>query len=242
MRRVVVTGGGTGIGRAIVEKFISSERAELFVVGRRKEPLTRVAAEFPDHSVHPLIADLTDPGDVRRVAEELATAPVDVLVNNAGSSIRDRKPGFEGMVDRHRRMIESNLLSAMILTEALWDNLRRPGARIVNISSIAAQRGGGDAYAAAKAGMCAWGLELARKGAPDAITVNTVTAGYIAGTEFFDESGRSPRHDELVAETLLGRAGRPEDIAPMVYFLASDDASWITGQLIGVNGGAVLGR
>lgn len=241
MRSILVTGGGTGIGRAIAEKFASGGD-RVFIVGRRKDVLDKVVGDHPGLEINPVSADLTKLEDVRRVVEVLGQAPVDVLVNNAGGIIKDQKPGLEGALDAYQRTIESNLISAMILTEALWQNLKRPGGRVINISSIAAHRGGGDAYAAAKAGLYGWGFGLAKQGGPDGITVNAVAPGYVQDTEFFNERGRSARHDKLVAETLLGRAGVPDDIAAVVHFLASAGASWITGQVIGVNGGSLLGH
>lgn len=83
-------------------------------------------------------------------------------------------------------------------------------------------------------------MGIARKGGPDQITANVVAPGYVQDTEFFGDRGRSGRHDALVSETLVGRAGTPEDIAGTVHFLCSDDAAWITGQVISVNGGAYL--
>lgn len=239
MRTIVVTGGGTGIGRAIAERF-AEEPAQVYLVGRRKEVLERTAAELGERATA-VPADLTDLDDVQRVAEIFDDRPVDVLVNNAGGLVKEREPGLEGTAEHYRRTVESNLLSAMILTEALWSKLTRPGARVVNISSIAAQRGGGEAYAAAKAGLIGWLYGLAQKGGGDQITVNAVSPGYVQDTEFFNDEGRSPRHDRLVAETMLGRAGTPEDIAGAVRFLASPDAAWITGQVLSVNGGALLG-
>jgi 3-oxoacyl-[acyl-carrier protein] reductase len=90
--------------------------------------------------------------------------------------------------------------------------------------------------------LAVWGFGLAARGGPDGITVNTVSPGYVQDTEFFNERGRSSRHDLLVSQTLLGRAGQPADIASAVFFLASDEASFITGQVISVNGGALLSR
>jgi len=240
-RVVVVTGGGTGIGRAVAERF-AAEGAQVHVVGRREEPLARVAKENPEAAIHPVVADLTDPDAVLRLGEQFADRTVDVLVNNAGGIVKDVEPGPVGRFEDFRRTVELNLLTAMNLTEVLWPVLRRPGGRLVGISSIAAQRGGGDAYGAAKAGLVGWALDLAKTGGPDGITVNLVSPGYVQDTEFFNDTGRSKRHDQLVAETLLGRAGTPADIAGVVHFLASEDASWITGQVIGVNGGALLGR
>ncbi len=90
--------------------------------------------------------------------------------------------------------------------------------------------------------MAAWGFGLATRGGPDGITVNTVSPGYVQDTEFFNERGRSARHDQLVAQTVVGRAGTPEDIAATVFFLASEQAAFITGQVISVNGGALFSR
>ncbi|MBR8741179.1 SDR family NAD(P)-dependent oxidoreductase [Nocardiopsis sp. MG754419] len=241
MRRVIVTGGGSGMGRAIAERF-AREGDEVHILGRRAENLERVVADHPALRIVPLSVDLTDEDAVLAAVERLSVEPVDVLVNNAGGILKETPVDLKGTFDIYRRTIDANLLSAMMLTQALWPHLRRPGGRVVNISSIAAHRGGGDAYAAAKAGLCGWGLDLARRGGPDGITVNTLTPGYVQETEFFTKEGRSARHDRLAAETMVGRAGTPDDIAAAVGFLASPEAGWTTGQVIGVNGGALPGH
>ncbi|WP_444960314.1 SDR family NAD(P)-dependent oxidoreductase [Nocardiopsis sp. M1B1] len=240
MRRVVVTGGGTGIGRAIAERF-AEDGSSVFILGRRKDVLDRVVEENRERQIRAVACDLTRPDEVLRAAEEIADDPVDVLVNNAGGIVKNGTTGLEGVFETYRRTIDANLLSAMMITEALWKSVSRPGGRVVNISSIAAHRGGG-AYGAAKAGLVGWGFGLAGQGGPDGITVNTVSPGYVQDTEFFNEQGRSARHDRLVAESLVKRAGVPGDIASIVHFLASSEASWITGQVLGVNGGSLLGR
>ncbi|MCC2319629.1 SDR family NAD(P)-dependent oxidoreductase [Cellulomonas xiejunii] len=240
-RTVVVSGAGTGMGRAVAERFLAAG-ATVVALGRRAEPLDRLRDDHPASEVQVVPADLTDPDAVLRVVDALDGRPVDVLVNNAGGVGSAPEPGLHGLLESYRRTVDQNLLSAMLLTEALWPSLARPGGRVVTISSIAAQRGGGGAYGAAKAGLVAWGAELAARGGPDGITVNTVSPGYVQDTEFFSTEGRSRRHDALVAQTLLGRAGTPSDVAGAVHYLASEDAGWITGQVLSVNGGAVLGR
>jgi 3-oxoacyl-[acyl-carrier protein] reductase len=240
-RTVVVSGGGTGMGRAIAQRFLS-QGAEVVILGRRPEVLGRVVLENPGLPVQGITVDLTDPSEVLRLRDQLDGRRIDVLVNNAGGVGAPTAPGIEGVFDGYRRVIEQNLLSAMMLTEALWPALVRPGARVVTIGSIAGQRGGGGAYGAAKAGLVAWGHELAARGGPEGITVNTVAPGYVQDTEFFTEQGRSARHDALVAQTLVGRAGTPADVASAVEYLTSPDAAWVTGQVLSVNGGALLGR
>ncbi len=235
-----MTGGGTGIGRAIAERF-AEDGSSVFILGRRKDVLDRVVEENRERQIRAVACDLTRPDEVLRAAEEIADDPVDVLVNNAGGIVKNGTTGLEGVFETYRRTIDANLLSAMMITEALWKSISRPGGRVVNISSIAAHRGGG-AYGAAKAGLVGWGFGLAGQGGPDGITVNTVSPGYVQDTEFFNEQGRSARHDRLVAESLVKRAGVPGDIASIVHFLASSEASWITGQVLGVNGGSLLGR
>lgn len=240
-RTVVVTGGGTGMGRAVADRFVAGG-ARVVVVGRRPEPLDAVVQDHGPDAVTAVAADLTDPDDVLRVAEVLDGTAVDVLVNNAGGVGGAPAPGLHGRLEAWRRVLDQNLLSAMLLTEALWPALARPGGRVVSVGSIAGQRGGGGAYGAAKAGLVAWSAELAARGGADGITVNVVAPGYVADTEFFDPSGRSSRHDALVGQTLVGRAGAPADVAAAVAYLAGPEAGYVTGQVLSVNGGAYLGR
>jgi len=90
--------------------------------------------------------------------------------------------------------------------------------------------------------MLGWTLDLAIRLGSAGIRVNAIVPGYVQATEFFGDRMTEERHDRLVARTLLGRAGEPADVAGCAYFLASDDAAYVTGQFLHVNGGAVLGR
>ena len=128
---------------------------------------------------------------------------------------------------------------------AVAPHLPRPGGRIINVSSIAAFTGGSRpgavAYAAAKAGLIGMTYALARELSPQGITVNAVAPGFVAGTEFTGQWSEE-RVRGIVAETPVGREGHPNDIAAAVRYLASPDASFVTGEVLNVNGGWLFGR
>jgi 3-oxoacyl-[acyl-carrier protein] reductase len=174
--------------------------------------------------------------------------PVDVLVNNAGAIITPPEDdSLAALAASWRRDLDTNLLTAVLLTTALQGALRRPGGRLVVISSAAAQRGGAGphsagSYAAAKAALHGWAFGLARQLGPDGITVNVLAPGYVEDTEIFGADRDEEFHARKIADTLVGRAGTPEDVAEAVAYLASPAAGYLTGQVIGLNGGAVLGR
>ncbi len=246
-RTVVVSGGGTGIGRAVARRFALAGDA-VAILGRRTAVLAATAeelnAEAGEERVRPFSVDLSQAGEVEQAAAEFAPAEatVDVVVNSAGGIAIGVEDGLAGVAadweDEYRR----NVLTAVLLTSALEGRLRRPGASVINISSIAALMGGGDSYSAAKAALLGWTFDRAVRLGPEGIRVNAVVPGYVSDTEFFGDRMTEERHQRLVSRTLLGRAGTPDDIAGCVFFLASEDACHITGQLVQVNGGALLGR
>ncbi|MFF4652571.1 SDR family NAD(P)-dependent oxidoreductase [Streptomyces sp. NPDC001380] len=247
-RLAVVSGGGTGIGKAIARELAGCGH-RVAIIGRRAEVLAAAAREIDPVRILPVAADLTDPAQVTAAAARIAEhGPVDVLVNNAGAvTTAPADDSLEALAAGWRRDLETNLLTAVLLTTALGEQLRRPGGRLIMISSSAAQRGGSGpysagSYAAAKAAMHGWALGLARQWGTEGITVNVLAPGYIADTEIFGEQWTPEFHAVKVADTLVGRAGTPTDVAAAVGYLASPAAGYLTGQIIGLNGGAVLGR
>jgi 3-oxoacyl-[acyl-carrier protein] reductase len=241
-RLAVVSGGGTGIGAAIA-RGLAEDGYQVAIIGRRRERLELTAKSIEPESVIPIVADLTVPDQVRGVVEALAGATVDVLVNNAGGYVGSPAgEDLEAVAARWRGNFDANVLTAVLLTEALYPALRRPGGRVILFSSIAAQRGGGGPYSAAKAALHGWLYDLARELGPEGVTANVIAPGFVAATEFFGDGMTPEAYRRRVDQTLVGRAGEPVEIAALVRYLASREAGYVTGQILGINGGSVLGR
>lgn len=247
MRRVIVSGGGTGIGHATARRFVRAGD-QVTIIGRREDVLRAAAAALDAEPggaapVRRVVADLSQPDEVEHAAATIAAdGPIDVIVNNAGGVGGVAGEGLAAVAADWEGEHRGNVLTAVLLTEALDHALRRPGACIVNVSSIAAVNGGGDSYSGAKAAILGWTIDLASRLGPDSVRANAVVPGYVEGTEFFGDRMTDERHQRLVARTVFGRAGLPDDVAGCIYFLASDDSAYVTGQFLHVNGGALPGR
>jgi 3-oxoacyl-[acyl-carrier protein] reductase len=245
-RRVVVSGGGTGIGLATAEAF-AGEGDQVIILGRRAEVLTEAADKlntaYDANLVTWTTADLSDVQQVQAAVEAVALhGPVDVIVTNAGGNVASSHDGtLAGIADSYRRNFEANVLTAVLLTEGLLPYLRRPGGRIVHLSSIAALRGPGS-YGGAKASLHAYTFDLAQRLGPDGITVNAVAPGYVADTEFFGDRATPEFIKSRIDQTLTGKPGTPGEVAAAIRYLASPEAGYVTGQILHMNGGALLGR
>jgi 3-oxoacyl-[acyl-carrier protein] reductase len=241
-RAVVVTGGGTGIGRSIAERFAAAGD-DVVIVGRRAEVLRATAERLTSaygRAVTPVVCDLADPDEVEAAVRRLPER-IDVLVNNAGSRQAAAGAGPRGVLARWRGDFERNVLTAVLLTESVRDRLAPDGGRVVTVTSLAALRGGGS-YGASKAALHAWNHSLAAQLGPQGVTCNIVAPGTVAGTEFFGSRLNEAELTRRAGRTLVGRVGRPEDVAAAVVFLASPEAGFITGEILQCNGGELLGR
>jgi 3-oxoacyl-[acyl-carrier protein] reductase len=206
------------------------------VIGRRLEPLGAVAG------AQAIQCDLRDASALAGVAEALEGQTVDVLVNNAGGYVGRSTDDIGAIARQWRDNFETNVMTAVLLTETLLPSMRRPGGRIILLSSIAAQRGGGGPYSAAKAALHGWVMDLAAQLGPEGITANVIAPGFVEDTEFFGDRMTPEGYRSRVEATLVKRAGVPDDIAQAVRWLAGPSSGYVTGQIIGVNGGSVLGR
>ena len=237
-RTALVTGATGGIGGAIA-RVLHAQGATVLLAGRRREALDALGGELGERA-HGLAGDLageTGPEDLMKAAE--AISPVDILVNNAGITrdtlaLRMKDADWQAVLD-------TNLTAAFKLSRAaLRGMMRRRWGRIVSITSIVGVTGnpGQANYAAAKAGLIGMTKALAQEIANRGITVNCVAPGFIdtAMTQSLDETQRAT----LLGRIPAGRLGHGDDIAAAVAYLASDGASYVTGQTLHVNGGMAM--
>lgn len=247
-KTVIVTGGGGGIGGATCRRF-AQEGARVAVFDVNADAAQKVAADIKagGGTAQAFRCDITDRANVDGAVREAEAGlgPVDVLVNNAGWDVF--KPFTRTDPGEWAKLIAINLVGAMHMHHAVLPGMaaRRSG-RIVNISSDAARVGssGEAVYAACKGGLVAFSKTIAREHARHGITCNVVCPGPTDTALFADYKQGAGNPDKLIEAFTraipLGRIGQPDDLPGAVLFFASDDAAYVTGQVLSVSGGLTM--
>ena len=239
----LVTGASQGIGRACALE-LAKRGATVALCARNEEKLAAVRDEInaAGGKAEPFKLDVTSEDDIKAVIKSAIEklGKIDILVNNAGITkdtllMRLKRADWDAVMN-------TNLTSAYLCTQAVISSMmKQRWGRIINITSINGQMGapGQANYAASKAGLIGLTLSVAREVASRNITVNAVSPGYIE-TPMTEEL--SPELKETIMKSIpLGRQGSPEDVAHAVCFLASEQAAYITGHVLNVNGGLLMG-
>jgi meso-butanediol dehydrogenase/(S,S)-butanediol dehydrogenase/diacetyl reductase len=238
----IVTGGGSGIGRAIAHRF-ADEGARVVVADLVAERAEAVAGELD--GALPVHADVTKATDVERLVREATEAlgRVDVLVNNAGFGDADDVLEIDEEV--WDREVAINLKSAFLCSRGVLPGMVERGSGvIVNIASVNGMAFfANEAYSAAKAGMINLTRSMAVRYGRHGLRVNAIAPGTIRTPIWQERIEKEPAiFERLVRWYPLGRVGEPDDVARAAVFLASDDAAWITGEVLRVDGGLLAGN
>ena len=243
----VVTGASSGIGRATALKLAHLGAHVAVHYRRNKDGAEETARTIEKIGREALVcrANVSKEDEVRALADDVHRrfGRVDILVNNAGDLL-GRKALLEISAEQWRDVLDVNATSTLFACQAFAPGMiaRRSGS-IVNMTSIAAHNGGGPgagAYAAAKATVIALSKALARELAPHGIRVNCVSPGLIDDTNFHARYTTREAFEGIVKGIPLGRAGTPEECATVIAFLAGAESSFLTGETIEINGGALM--
>jgi len=237
----IVTGASKGIGAAIAEKLADQGAAVVVNYGRSAKEAEAVVSRIQANGgrAKAIQADVSKLAEIRKLVAATVRefGRLDVLVNNAG--VYDFQPLSDVREENYNRQFDLNVKGLLFATQEAVRAFGENGGSVINISSVVSvsPAPNGSVYSATKAAVDALTKSLAAELGPKKILVNSVLPGATETEGFHAIPGSKDLESQLVSQTPLGRMGKPREIANVVAFLASDDSSWITGQLIPVSGG-----
>tara|TARA_Y100001970_G_scaffold270506_1_gene364472 strand:- start:11 stop:769 length:759 start_codon:yes stop_codon:yes gene_type:complete len=239
---IIVTGASQGIGKSIAAK-LAMEKARVVLISRNETKLSKINDEFKKYGCQSIYipADISDLDQLTHAIEHIKSTwgTIDGIINNAGITddnliVRMKLESFENVINTNLKGVFNGIKAVSKIM------IKNNYGRIINISSVIAQIGnkGQSNYSASKAGVIGLTKSIAKELAPKNITVNAIAPGYIK-TEMTEKLNEKNR-EKLLNFVPLNRFGEPEDVANLVCFLLSDQAQYITGQTINVDGGMVM--
>ncbi|MCH8908627.1 MAG: SDR family oxidoreductase [Candidatus Heimdallarchaeota archaeon] len=237
---VLITGGGTGIGKATAEAFVG-EGGKVVIVGRRQNVVQATTKELGDKAQF-VIGDISKVGEPKIIIDQVIAknGQLDLLVNNAAAFTRG--PLSETTDEEIERIYRTNVFALLALSREALPHLIKTKGSIINISSGAANtaRAGGSIYASSKAAVNALTRNLAAEFGPSGVRVNVISPGVTVTEMSAPMTSNEEMMTRIVKQTALGRIGLPSDIAKAILLIASDEAGWITGQIVQASGGLTL--
>ena len=237
---VLITGGGTGIGKATAASFME-QGAKVVIAGRRASVLEEAVKELGE-SAQFVVGDVSKRGDPKTIVDEVIKRHdrLDVVVNNAGTMAMG--PVMELDDEEIERVFRTNVFSILAVSREALPHLIKTQGSIINISSTVSTSTmpGISVYAASKAAVDHITRTLAVESGSSGVRVNAVAPGLTATDMAAAASPDGQMQEMMVSQTPMGRVGEPQDIGRVVRLLASDDAGWVTGQIVQVSGGLML--
>jgi NAD(P)-dependent dehydrogenase (short-subunit alcohol dehydrogenase family) len=247
-KRLFITGGSRGLGREMALA-IADAGADVVLVGRDMPSLKKTAADIValGRKASMIQRDVGVPEECAEACETaLAFGPIDILINNVGGR-RENIPTEDMPLDKWRALMDLNLTSAFVCTKLIGKSMieRGQGGRVINIASINALVAGrgiaGRHYETAKAALVGFTRAVAADWAADGVTVNAIAPGVFLTDPNRRWFGEAPEYEKDVAGRIpMGRFGRPEELAPLALYLASDASAYMTGAVLVIDGGYTL--
>jgi len=237
-KKILITGASGGIGKALVKKFVSLE-GDVLGTGTKAEKLDIIKKQFPKIKVKKF--DISEHSKIEEFIEDvsLELGGLDILINNAGTNVDNLSLRMKN--DEWQKVVDINLTSTFLLAKhAIKKMLKSKFGRVVNITSVVGHTGniGQSNYAASKAGIVGMSKSLAIEYAKKNITVNCVSPGFIVSDMTMNIAEKVKLY--LTSRIPMGKLGTGDDVSNCVAFLSSEEASYITGETMHVNGGMYM--